>query len=71
MLVRMAIISLRVHVNVKTPFLLLYNPLTIQNLSKFPKVGWGAIGISVGGIAPCPPPPLATALNCDIINSTN
>ena len=39
--VRMAIISLRVYVNVKTPFHLLYNPLTIQNLSKFLKLAWG------------------------------
>ena len=45
-----------VHINVKAKFFLLYNPLQVQNLSKFPKVS-GAIGTNGGGI-----PPLATAL---------
>ena len=37
-------------------FILLYNPLLIQNLSKFQSWRKGASGIRGGGIAPAPPP---------------
>ena len=64
LLVRMAIISL--HVNVKTPFLLLSrffnNPLhanessLIRNLSKFWRLTWGGGQESRVGEGVCPPP---------------
>ena len=59
----MTILSLRVHINVKTPYHLLYNPSIIKILSKFPKLAKEfQRGICGGGIAFWPVPPLATAL---------
>ena len=54
LLVRMAIISL--HVIVKTPFHLLYNPLLIKNLSKFQNLCGGGKRDSYWGHYPLAPP---------------
>ena len=52
----MAILSLRIHVNVKTQFYLLYKSLIIKTLSKFPKLAWGgARGIRGGALPPALP----------------
>ena len=57
----MAILIIRVHINVKSLFYLIFN-LAIIKLLKIPQVGVGARPDRWGH---CPCPPLATALVCN------